>query len=270
MADPTPNTNEPKEIKLDPIQSTTTTPAPTTTPAVQPTQTTVAPQTPVATPAPTTTPAVQPAQTTVAQQTPVATPAPTTAQAVQPSVAPTPAPAPAPAPTVQPSVAPAPAPAPAPTLNIPESSLMPQSTQPTPAQSAEATSVMDKVMKFKIYIIIFASIIGLATIGYVTYSFFFSGTSAPATPPPTVSSPFEESAPAATETTEITSEKTEDVSPPSLGGATKSSTSSKDSEFGKTVQDIKDASTGTDKVYDNAVLEETTVSTGEVTKKVPR
>lgn len=118
---------------------------------------------------------------------------------------------------------------------------------------AQATSFIDQVMKFKLYIIIFASVIGLATVGYVTYSFFLSGTTTTtteSTPPPTVSSPFSD-----------TTTQTDNTTPPSLSG---------NNEFGKTVQDIKDATTPTDKVYNNAVLEETTPTTAETPKKIPR
>jgi|GEM_PF-3049810 len=204
---------------------------------------------------------------------PVATPAPTPVVPVEVAqVQPTPAPTPVvPVEVAQPQPAPVPVATPEPIIPA-ASSLMAESMPQTQASSAE--SVMDKVMKFKLYIIIFASVIGLATVGYVTYSFFFSGTSTTeTTPPPSVSSPFGDTT-TTTDTTNTPSTTTNptttpatESTPPSLGG---NSSTSQTSEFGKTVQDLKDVSTGTDKVYDNAVLEETTPSTMEVIKKIPR
>jgi len=160
-------------------------------------------------------------------------------------------------PTPQPQVAPTP---------VQPQPVVPVATQTAPVQPAtQATPATtptpvqpNLIQKFKLYIIIFASVIGLSTVGYIAYSFFFSEEQV--SNPPTVSSPFEETA---TETTT----PAEDSNPPSLGG---SSTTSQNNELGKTIQDLQDASTGTEKVYDNAVLEETTPSTMEVTKKIPR
>ncbi len=189
---------------------------------------------------------IQPAPQPTAELT--ITPEPTPAAAVQ-----TPEPTPIAVATPEPIFAQTSAPTP---LAM-EAQIIPTVTTP------ETASITDKVTNFKLYIIIFTSVIGLATVGYVTYSFFFSGSSqtkTETTPPPSVVSPFNNDN---TQTTSITPEKTsQDSTPPSLGGGK--------SDFGKTVQDLKDASTGTDKVYDNAILEETTPTSTDTTKKIHR